>query len=165
MDGRDGGAGGDGGHRSLVVRTGLVAVAGRPNVGKSTLVNALVGRKVAIVSDKPQTTRRHIRAIWNAEDAQVVFTDTPGFHKPKTLLGTRTNALVRDAARAELPGDHRGPRGRGVDRLAGHGANDTPQHSSGIVRTPRHPPAVRTEREKRSRALTGRPRRHARDGP
>jgi GTP-binding protein Era len=60
-------------------------------------VNALVGRKVAIVSDKPQTTRRHIRAIWNAEDAQVVFTDTPGFHKPKTLLGTRTNALVRDA--------------------------------------------------------------------
>jgi GTP-binding protein Era len=78
-------------------RSGIVAVVGRPNVGKSTLVNALVGRKVAIVSDKPQTTRRHIRAIWNAEDAQVVFTDTPGFHKPKTLLGTRTNALVRDA--------------------------------------------------------------------
>jgi len=78
-------------------RSGIVAVVGRPNVGKSTLVNALVGRKVAIVSDKPQTTRRHIRAIWNAPDAQVVFTDTPGFHKPKTLLGTRTNALVRDA--------------------------------------------------------------------
>jgi GTP-binding protein Era len=78
-------------------RSGIVAVVGRPNVGKSTLVNALVGRKVAIVSDKPQTTRRHIRAIWNAPDTQVVFTDTPGFHKPKTLLGTRTNALVRDA--------------------------------------------------------------------
>jgi GTP-binding protein Era len=78
-------------------RSGIVAVVGRPNVGKSTLVNALVGRKVAIVSDKPQTTRRHIRAIWNAHDAQVVFTDTPGFHKPRTLLGTRTNALVRDA--------------------------------------------------------------------
>jgi GTPase len=78
-------------------RSGIVAVVGRPNVGKSTLVNALVGRKVAIVSDKPQTTRRHIRAIWNADGAQVVFTDTPGFHKPKTLLGTRTNALVRDA--------------------------------------------------------------------
>ncbi len=78
-------------------RSGIVAVVGRPNVGKSTLVNALVGRKVAIVSDKPQTTRRHIRAIWNAEDVQIVFTDTPGFHKPKTLLGTRTNALVRDA--------------------------------------------------------------------
>ncbi len=78
-------------------RSGIVAVVGRPNVGKSTLVNALVGRKVAIVSDKPQTTRRHIRAILTSEEAQVVFTDTPGFHKPKTLLGTRLNNLVRDA--------------------------------------------------------------------
>ncbi len=78
-------------------RSGIVAVVGRPNVGKSTLVNSLVGRKIAIVSDKPQTTRRHIRAILNVEDAQVVFTDTPGFHKPSTLLGTRLNNLVRDA--------------------------------------------------------------------
>ncbi len=78
-------------------RSGIVAVVGRPNVGKSTLVNALVGRKIAIVSDKPQTTRRHIRAILNTEEAQVVFTDTPGFHKPSTLLGTRLNNLVRDA--------------------------------------------------------------------
>jgi GTP-binding protein Era len=78
-------------------RSGIVAVVGRPNVGKSTLVNALVGRKVAIVSDKPQTTRRHIRAILNTDGAQVVFTDTPGFHKPKTLLGTRLNNQVRDA--------------------------------------------------------------------
>ncbi len=78
-------------------RSGIVAVVGRPNVGKSTLVNALVGRKIAIVSDKPQTTRRHIRAILNVENAQVVFTDTPGFHKPSTLLGTRLNNLVRDA--------------------------------------------------------------------
>ena len=78
-------------------RSGIVAVVGRPNVGKSTLVNALVGRKIAIVSDKPQTTRRHIRAILNTHDAQVVFTDTPGFHKPSTLLGTRLNKLVRDA--------------------------------------------------------------------
>ena len=60
-------------------------------------MNALVGRKIAIVSDKPQTTRRHIRAILNTEEAQVVFTDTPGFHKPSTLLGTRLNNLVRDA--------------------------------------------------------------------
>ena len=78
-------------------RSGIVAVVGRPNVGKSTLVNALVGRKIAIVSDKPQTTRRHIRAISTTENAQVVFTDTPGFHKPKTLLGTRLNNLVHDA--------------------------------------------------------------------
>jgi GTP-binding protein Era len=78
-------------------RSGIVAVVGRPNVGKSTLVNVLVGQKVAIVSDKPQTTRRDIRAIWNAEGAQVVFTDTPGFHKPRTLLGVRLNDLVGDA--------------------------------------------------------------------
>ncbi len=78
-------------------RSGIVAVVGRPNVGKSSLVNALVGHKVAIVSDKPQTTRRDIRAIWTTETAQVVFTDTPGFHKPKTLLGVRLNDLVGDA--------------------------------------------------------------------
>jgi GTP-binding protein Era len=78
-------------------RSGVVAVVGRPNVGKSTLVNALVGQKVAIVSDKPQTTRRDIRAIWSGPSAQVVFTDTPGFHKPRTLLGRRLNDLVGDA--------------------------------------------------------------------
>jgi GTP-binding protein Era len=78
-------------------RSGVVAVVGRPNVGKSTLVNALVGEKVAIVSDKPQTTRRDIRAILTTEEAQVVFTDTPGFHKPRTLLGTRLNEAVAAA--------------------------------------------------------------------
>jgi GTP-binding protein Era len=78
-------------------RSGIVAIVGRPNVGKSTLVNALVGQKVAIVSNKPQTTRRDIRAIWHGPGAQVVFTDTPGFHKPKTLLGLRLNDLVGDA--------------------------------------------------------------------
>ena len=78
-------------------RAGIVAVVGRPNVGKSTLVNALVGEKVAIVSDKPQTTRRDIRAIWTTDDVQIVFTDTPGFHKPRTALGVRLNALVGDA--------------------------------------------------------------------
>jgi GTP-binding protein Era len=78
-------------------RSGLVAVVGRPNVGKSTLVNALVGAKVAIVSDKPQTTRRDIHAVWTTDEAQVVFTDTPGFHKPRTLLGARLNDLVGDA--------------------------------------------------------------------
>ena len=78
-------------------RSGVVAVVGRPNVGKSTLVNALVGQKVSIVSDKPQTTRSDIRAIWTIDDAQIVLTDTPGFHKPRTPLGARMNDLVGDA--------------------------------------------------------------------
>ena len=78
----------------MTFRSGFVAVVGRPNVGKSTLVNALVGRKVAIVSDKPQTTRRDIRAVLSTDGYQVVFTDTPGFHKPRTLLGSRLNELV-----------------------------------------------------------------------
>ncbi len=80
-------------------RSGFVAVVGRPNTGKSTLVNALVGRKVAIVSDKPQTTRRDVRAVLTAEDHQIVFTDTPGFHKPRTLLGSRLNDLVGQATK------------------------------------------------------------------
>ena len=75
-------------------RSGFVAVVGRPNVGKSTLVNSLVGRKVAIVSDKPQTTRHDARAVLTTDGYQIVFTDTPGFHKPRTLLGTRLNDLV-----------------------------------------------------------------------
>lgn len=79
-------------------RSGIVAVVGRPNVGKSTLVNALVGQKVAIVSDKPQTTRRGIQGILTTDEYQVVFTDTPGFHKPRTLLGERLNEVVDEAA-------------------------------------------------------------------
>jgi GTPase len=78
-------------------RAGLVAVVGRPNVGKSTLVNSLVDEAVTIVSDKPQTTRRDIRAIWTTDDVQIVFTDTPGFHKPRTTLGSRLNDLVSEA--------------------------------------------------------------------
>ena len=78
-------------------RSGFVAVVGRPNVGKSTLVNALVGEKVAITSDKPQTTRNAIRGVLNEDRAQVVFIDTPGYHKPRTLLGERLNDVVRHA--------------------------------------------------------------------
>lgn len=69
-------------------RSGFVAIIGRPNVGKSTLLNALVGQKVAIVSDKVQTTRHRIRGVLHREDAQVVFVDTPGIHRPRHLLGT-----------------------------------------------------------------------------
>ena len=68
-------------------RSGVVAVVGRPNVGKSTLVNRLVGERVAIVSDKPQTTRRGIRGIVTTPSMQIVFVDTPGYHRPRTLLG------------------------------------------------------------------------------
>ncbi|RLK49504.1 GTPase Era [Microbacterium telephonicum] len=74
--------------------SGFVTFVGRPNVGKSTLTNALVGEKVAITSDKPQTTRRAIRGILNRPTGQLVIVDTPGIHKPRTLLGQRLNDLV-----------------------------------------------------------------------
>lgn len=70
---------------------------GRPNVGKSTLVNALVGEKVSITSDKPQTTRSAVRGILDGDGVQVVLVDTPGYHKPRTLLGERLNDVVRAA--------------------------------------------------------------------
>ncbi len=72
-------------------RSGFVAVVGRPNVGKSTLVNAIVGTKVSIVSPRPNTTRSQVRGVLNRPDAQVVFVDTPGLHKPRTALGERMN--------------------------------------------------------------------------
>lgn len=73
------------------VRSGFVALVGRPNSGKSTLVNALVGSKVAIVSNKPQTTRHRLRAIIDTRDAQIVLVDTPGLHKPHDALGEELN--------------------------------------------------------------------------
>ncbi len=79
----------------MTTRSGFVAVVGRPNVGKSTLVNALVGGKVAITSARPQTTRSAVRGILDVPGAQVVFVDTPGYHKPRTLLGRHLNDVVR----------------------------------------------------------------------
>ena len=76
------------------MNSGFVTFVGRPNVGKSTLTNALVGQKVAITSSKPQTTRRAIRGIVHAPGGQVIIVDTPGIHRPRTLLGERLNALV-----------------------------------------------------------------------
>lgn len=77
-------------------RSGFVCLVGRPNTGKSTLTNALVGSKVAITSNRPQTTRHTIRGIVAREDFQIVLVDTPGLHRPRTLLGKRLNDLVRD---------------------------------------------------------------------
>jgi GTPase len=77
------------------VKSGLVALVGRPNVGKSTLLNALLGQKLAIVSDKPQTTRSAVRGVLHRSEGQIVLVDTPGLHKPRTLLGQRLNDLVR----------------------------------------------------------------------
>ncbi|HEY8717331.1 GTPase Era [Pengzhenrongella sp.] len=77
-------------------RSGFACLVGRPNAGKSTLTNALVGQKVAITSERPQTTRHTIRGIIHRPDAQLVLVDTPGLHRPRTLLGERLNALVRD---------------------------------------------------------------------
>ena len=76
-------------------RAGFVSIVGRPNVGKSTLTNALVGEKVAITSSKPQTTRRAIRGIVHREHGQLILVDTPGLHRPRTLLGERLNSLVQ----------------------------------------------------------------------
>ncbi len=78
-------------------RSGFVALVGRPNVGKSTLLNQILGQKVSIVSDKPQTTRTQIRGVLHREDAQVVFVDTPGIHKPRTLMGERLNERAIDS--------------------------------------------------------------------
>ena len=100
------------------MRSGFVTLVGRPNVGKSTLLNAVLRRKVSIVSDKPQTTRTQVRGVLNRPDAQIVFVDTPGIHKPRSLMGERLNTtatgaigdvdavcLVVDATAAIGPGD------------------------------------------------------------
>jgi GTP-binding protein Era len=110
------------------IRSGFCTLVGRPNVGKSTLLNAVLGTKVTIVSDKPQTTRTQVRGVLNRPDAQVVFVDTPGIHKPRTLLGERLN----DTATGALGGvdvvclvvDATAPLGRGDRFVAGRVPRD-----------------------------------------
>jgi GTP-binding protein Era len=80
----------------MTFRSGFACFVGRPNAGKSTLTNALIGTKVAITSSRPQTTRHAVRGIIHRPDAQLVLVDTPGLHKPRTLLGERLNDLVRE---------------------------------------------------------------------
>jgi GTP-binding protein Era len=113
------------------MQSGFCSIIGRPNVGKSTLLNALVGRKVAITTPVPQTTRHALRAVLHRDDAQVVFVDTPGMHKPKTLLGARLN----EVAHSTLSGvdvivfvvDGQAGIGRGDEFIAGLLADiDTP---------------------------------------
>jgi GTP-binding protein Era len=85
------------GDRPGPTRSGFVTLVGRPNVGKSTLLNRMLGAKVSIVSDKPQTTRTQVRGVLNRPDAQIVFVDTPGLHKPRTELGERLNVKAEEA--------------------------------------------------------------------
>jgi GTPase len=80
-------------------RSGFAAIIGRPNVGKSTLMNQIVGQKIAIMSDKPQTTRNKIRAVYTSEKGQIIFIDTPGVHKPKSKLGEFMNSIVENTLR------------------------------------------------------------------
>lgn len=80
------------------MKSGFVAILGRPNVGKSTLLNGILNKKISIVTDKSQTTRNAIKGIYNAEGVQIVFTDTPGIHKPKERLGQEMNNMAYGAA-------------------------------------------------------------------
>ena len=81
----------------MITKTAMITICGRPNVGKSTLTNQLVGEKIAIVSNKPQTTRNRITAVVERGDTQYVFMDTPGFHKPRTRLGDYMVGVVRQS--------------------------------------------------------------------
>jgi len=106
------------------VKSGFVALVGRPNAGKSTLTNAIVGRKVSITSDTPQTTRQRLRAVLDRDDAQLVIVDTPGLHKPQDALGAELNraalASLQDVDVAAMLVDATKPFGRGDEWVASH---------------------------------------------
>jgi GTP-binding protein Era len=111
-------------HPSQEVRSGFVALVGRPNSGKSTLVNALVGSKVAITSDTPQTTRHRLRAVVDRDDSQMVLVDTPGLHKPHDALGEELNRsalkALEDVDVVAMLLDATKPVGRGDEWVAEH---------------------------------------------
>ena len=106
------------------MKSGFVSILGRPNVGKSTLLNAILNRKVSIVTDKSQTTRNAIKGIYNADGVQVVFTDTPGIHKPREKLGVEMNNMAYSAAHDVdvniLVVDASVPFGPGDEYILGH---------------------------------------------
>ena len=110
----------------MTFHSGFCTLVGRPNVGKSTLLNSILGTKVSIVSDKPQTTRTEVRGVLHRPDSQIVFVDTPGIHKPRTLLGERLNdtatGAIADVDVACLVVDATAPLGKGdrfvAERLA-----------------------------------------------
>jgi GTPase len=129
------------GESQITHRAGFACLVGRPNAGKSTLTNALVGTKVAITSGRPQTTRHTVRGIVHRPDAQLVLVDTPGLHKPRTLLGERLNDLVRttwaevDVIGFCLPADQKlGPGDRYIAR-----------ELAGIKRTPKVAVVTKTD--------------------
>ncbi|WP_293698364.1 GTPase Era [uncultured Agrococcus sp.] len=127
-------------------RAGLITFVGRPNAGKSTLTNAMLGEKIAITSSKPQTTRRTIRGILTREHDQIVIVDTPGMHRPRTLLGQRLNSMVRetiadvDVVCLCIPADEEiGPGDRFIDNEVG--TNERAKKVAVVTKSDRVKPA------------------------
>ena len=134
-------------------RSGFAAVVGRPNVGKSTLVNRIVGTKVTITSPRPNTTRSQVRGVLNRPDAQVVFVDTPGLHKPRTALGERMNESAVVVAGRRRRG---GGRGRGHRRRRARATGwCSPRPAGGSARWPGSPTS--SARSARPAATAGDP--------
>ncbi|MBC3842277.1 GTPase Era [Streptacidiphilus sp. 4-A2] len=122
-------------------RSGFACFVGRPNAGKSTLTNALVGTKVAITSDRPQTTRHTVRGIVHRPDAQLILVDTPGLHKPRTLLGERLNDVVRSTwAEVDVIGFC-----VPADQKLGPGDKFIAKELAGIKRTPKVAVVTKTD--------------------